>query len=72
MALEVFTRTICFIVFSIIIYLFEDGMALQQLRVLVLLWFNNLLHTMSVGIGPVKTFVLLYIITSRPFDSLRI
>jgi hypothetical protein len=47
-------------------------MALQQLRVLVLLWFNNLLHTMSVGIGPVKTFVLLYIITSRPFDSLRV
>ena len=57
--------------FSIVIYLLEDGMALEQLRILVLLWINSLIHTMSVGVGPVKTFGLLYVVSIKPFETVR-
>lgn len=69
--LEVFTRALCFILHTVIIYLFDGGFAFNQLRVMVLLWLNSLYHACSVAVNPATTFVLLAIITIEPFRSIE-
>ena len=69
MPLEVFTRVLCFVLHTVIIYLFDGGFAFSQLRVMVLLWLNSLYHACSVAVNPAITFALLAVITIEPFRA---
>jgi hypothetical protein len=70
--LEAFTRVICFVVGSIVIYLVESGTSLNQLRAMILLWLNSLYHACSVQVNPVLTFLLLAIVTDKSFDYIKV
>jgi hypothetical protein len=69
--LEVFTRALCFLLHTVVIYLFDGGIAFSQLRVMVLLWLNSLYHACSVAVNPASTFLLIAIITIEPFRSIE-
>jgi hypothetical protein len=69
--IEVLTRGLCFVVHTVSLYLLEEGLAFNQLRVVILLWLNSLYHACSIGVNPALSLALLAVVTHAPFESVR-
>jgi hypothetical protein len=70
--IEILTRLLCFVVHTVIIFLLEEDMAFNQLRVVVLLWLNSFYHACSVSVNPAISLLLLAVVTHSPFKSAKL
>ena len=60
--LEIIIRVFAFLLQTVFICLFEEGVSLFQLRVLIIIWVTSLLKMMSISMSPFYLFPIVAIL----------